>query len=121
MSFTATTPHIVGTAITNAVWGIESVAFAGFCESITLKRDGEESLIFDGNGFTIGLILYDDKDECTVNMRMQTTDTPPDRGDVISVASIVGFIVKTREFMYNWRDQAKWSFTATSYVNVQTS
>ena len=121
MTFTPAVPQLIGTAIANAVWGISSVAYAGFCESITLKRDGEESEIYDGNGFVIGLILYNDKDECTVNLRLQTSDTPPARGTVVSVGGVTGFIVKTIEHMYNWKDQAKWSFTANKYVNLQTS
>jgi hypothetical protein len=118
---TPATPQIIGTGITNAVWGISSVAYTGFCVSISLKRDGEESKIFDGNGFTLGLILYDDKDECTVDMILQTTDTVPTRGTVVTVASQVGFIVKSIERMWNQRDQAKWRFTADHYLNVVTS
>ena len=114
----AAVPQLIGTGITNAVWGISSVAYAGFCESITLERDGEESLIFDGNGFTIGVILFDDRDTGTVEMRLQTTDTVPTRGTVVTVASIVSFIVMTNRKVWNWRDQAKWSFTVKNFVNL---
>jgi hypothetical protein len=117
----ASNAQLIGTGITNAVWGITSVAYAGFCTNITLKRDGEESKIFDGNGFTIGLILYDDKDETTVSLVMQTTDTPPTRGTVVTVASQVGFICQTTEHMWDWKDQAKWKFTATRFVNLVTA
>ena len=115
---TPATAQLLGTGITNAVWAISSVAYTGFCESITIERDGEESLIYDGNGFTIGVILFDDRDTGTVEMRMQTTDTIPTRGTVVTVASIATFIVMSARRVWNWRDQAKWSFTAKSFVNV---
>ena len=117
----ASNPQLIGTGIANAVWGISSVAYAGFCTAINLKRDGEEAKIFDGNGFTIGLILYDDKDEGTVEMVMQTTDTPPARGTVVTVASTTTFIVQTIEKMWSWRDVAKWKFTASNFVNLVIS
>jgi hypothetical protein len=117
----AQTPQILGTGIANAVWGISSVAYTGFCKSITITRNGEESKIFDGNGFTIGIILFDDKDEGTVEMVLQTTDEIPTRGTVVTVAGIVSFIVLTHEKMWNWRDQAQWKFTVVNFVNLVTS
>jgi hypothetical protein len=116
----ASNPQLIGTGITNAVWGISSVAYAGFCSGITLKRDGEEAKIFDGNGFTIGLILYDDRDEATVELEMQTTDTEPTRGTLVTVAAQVGFICQTIGKKYEWRGMATWNFTATRFVNLVT-
>jgi hypothetical protein len=114
----AQTPQIIGTGITNAVWGISSVAYAGFCTSIDLERDGEVSKIYDGNGFTIGLILFDDSDKGTVQMVLQSTDAIPARGTVVTVAAVVSFIVLTNKRMYSWRDQAKWQFTVENFVNL---
>jgi hypothetical protein len=114
----AQTPLLIGTGIANVTWGIAGVAFAGICTTLSVKRDGEQSVIYDGNGFTIGQILFDDNDEATVEMILQTSDTPPARGDAVSIITVAGFIVQNIEKTYSWKDTAKWRFTAKRFVNL---
>ena len=117
----AQTPQLIGTGIANVTWGISGVAYTGICTAISVTRGGEQTVIFDGNGFTIGQILFDDNDEATVEMVLQTTDSIPTRGTVVSIAAQAGFIIQTIEKMYSWRDMAKWKFTAKRFVNLVTS
>jgi hypothetical protein len=117
----AQTPLLIGTGIAAVTWGIAGVAYTGLCTSITIKRDGESSVVYDGNGFTIGQILFDDNDEATIEMILQSSDTIPTRGEILTIAAVSGFIVQNVERMYSWRDQAKWRFTAKRFVNVVTS
>ena len=51
-------------------------------------------------------------------MIMQTSDSIPTRGTVVTVASVVTFIVMSTKKMWNWRDQAKWSFKVNNFVNL---
>jgi hypothetical protein len=118
---TPATPQLIGTGIANVTWGISGVAYTGICTSISVKRDGEQTVIYDGNGFTIGQILFDDHDEATIEMVLQTTDTIPTRGALVTIAGQTGHIIQNIEKMYSWKDMAKWRFTSKRFVNLATS
>jgi hypothetical protein len=117
----AQTAQLLGTGIANVTWGIAGVAYTGICTRMSIERNGEEVFIYDGNGFTIGDILFDDKDEGSAEMIMQTTDTIPTRGTIVTFAGVATFIVKTIKKEWEWRNTAKWSFTCSNYVNLVTS
>jgi hypothetical protein len=117
----AQTPLLIGTGIAAVVFGISSVGYAGLCTQITLTHDGEVSVIYDGNGFTIGRIFFDDKDEVDVQMILQSSDTVPTRGTILTVAGVDGFQVDSNQRIWSQREQAKWSFKATRNVNLVTS
>jgi hypothetical protein len=54
-------------------------------------------------------------------MVLQTTDTIPTRGALVTIAGQTGHIIQNIEKMYSWKDMAKWRFTSKRFVNLATS
>jgi hypothetical protein len=102
---------------TQALWGVGSI-YTGIVVSARIKRTGEEDYIYDGNGFTITDILFDDRDEGEVNVICQSDTTIPARGAVITVNSVATFIVHATELMWEQRGWKKLKIAAKNFVNL---
>lgn len=116
------TPVIVGQS---AYWGIPSGSYgAGVVTRITRDLDGEVAFLYDGNGFTISEILFDDKETFTVELTMDSTNftlsAMPARGAVVTIVSVATCIVQKRGVTYAQKEWQAGTFTAMSFVNLAT-
>ncbi len=86
-------PKLVGTitGLTKASWGTgQAGANAdahGLIYKCTLRRAGEDDKVFDGNGFTIGQIFFDDFDELEFDILAKDTAPLPDRGGILELVA----------------------------------
>jgi hypothetical protein len=118
-----TSPTIKGQS---AYWGIPSGSYgAGVVTRITRDLDGEVAFLYDGNGYTISEILYDDKETFTVEMTMDavnfTLTALPVRGTVVTIVSVATCIVQKRGITYAQKEWQAANFTAMSFVNLTPS
>jgi hypothetical protein len=118
---TPITPTIKGQS---AYWGIPAGSYgAGIVTRITRDLDGEVAFLYDGNGYTISEILFDDKETFTVEMAMDATNftlaSLPTRGTVVTIVSVASCIVQKRGLAYEQKGWQTANFTAMSFVNLQ--
>jgi len=120
---TPVTPTIQGQS---AYWGIPSGTYgAGVVTKITRDLDGETAFLYDGNGYTITEILYDDKESFTVELVMDATNFPisalPARGTVITIDGVATCIAQKRGITYEQKGWRTANITAMSFVNLTVS
>jgi YD repeat-containing protein len=120
---TPVTPAIIGQA---AYWGIPSGTYgAGVVTRVTRDLDGETAFLYDGNGYTISEILYDDKETFTVELVMDaanfTMASLPARGTVITIDGVASCIAQKRGITYEQKGWRTANITAMSFVNVALS
>jgi len=82
------------------------------------KLDGDMLEIKDNNGFVVAVIFYNDKNELSFEMIVQTTAPTLKRGDVITIAGVATAIVKDTELKYTQDNVQKFAVNATSYAGL---
>jgi len=86
-------PKLVGsvTGLTVASWGTAQAGATadahGYIYKCLLRRAGEDDKVFDGNGFTIGQIFFDDADEVEFEILAKDTAALPVRGGVLELVA----------------------------------
>ena len=118
-----TTPNIQGQS---AYWGIPSGTYgAGVVTRITRDLDGETAFLYDGNGYTISEILYDDRETFTVELVMDSVSFPfsalPVRGTVITIDGVATCIAQKRGITYEQKGWRTAHITAVSFANLTPS
>lgn len=112
------TPVIRGRA---AVWGVVTDAgdtfVAGIIQSQNRDITGEEDYIFDNDGFTITEIFFDDRDECSIDILVETGTTPPARGDDITLAGLA-CIVQKSSLKWQKKQWAMLTVAAKKFANL---
>ena len=120
---TPATPTIQGQA---AYWGIPSGTYgSGVVTRVTRDLDGETAFLYDGNGYTISEILYDDKETFTVELVMDATNFTlaalPARGTVITIDGVATCIAQKRGITYEQKGWRTANITAVSFANLTPS
>ena len=115
-----TSPTIKGQS---AYWGIASGSYgAGIVTRITRDLDGEVAFLYDGGGYTISEILFDDKETFTVELAMDavnfTLTAMPKRADVVTILTVATCIVQKRGITYAIKEWQMCNFTAMNFVNL---
>ncbi|HUB68011.1 MAG TPA: hypothetical protein VL981_11055 [Candidatus Methylacidiphilales bacterium] len=118
-----TSPTIQGQP---AYWGIPSGTYgAGVVTRVIRNLDGETAFLYDGNGYTITEILYDDKETFTVELVMDSVNFPfsalPTRGTVITIDGVATCIAQKRGITYEQKGWRTANITAMSFVNLTPS
>ena len=104
-----------------AIWSIVTVAgdtyVAGIIQRQTHEKTGEQDYIYDNEGFTITDIFFDDRDECEIDILVESDTSVPDRGDDIQ---IVGLACIVRNVQIKWEKKA-WKMltvSAAKFINL---
>ncbi|MFA5058265.1 MAG: hypothetical protein WC485_09145 [Opitutaceae bacterium] len=104
-----------------AVWGIETEAgdtwAAGIITGQGHEKAGAEDFLFDGNGFTISQIFFDEQDVCDIDVICEAASAVPDRGDDIQIA---GFdcIVQGASTKWEQKGWKKLNIKAKKFANL---
>ena len=116
----APTPVIKGQS---AYWGIPSGTYgAGVVTRITRESDSETAFLYDGNGFTVAEILFDQKEAFTIELVMDATNFTaaalPAPGDTITIDSVATCIAQKRGITYEQKNWRSANISAMSFVNL---
>lgn len=109
-----------GTDISTAVWGIESdyrALQSGLVRSVTRKKSGERDVIYDYEGFTIGQVFFDEKEEVSLEIICKSATAVPANGDTLTIGS-TSFLVQDTEVMWEQRGWKKLKTNATYFPNL---
>ena len=114
-------PELVGvvTGLTKASWGTSGGATStlGYVYGCTHKMDGEKDAVYDGNGFTVGQIFFDDQDVLSIEILALDAATQPSRGDSLTVDSIIG-VVQDSEVKWAHKGWKMFTVNATKFANM---
>lgn len=91
---------------------------SGIIQSGDLTLDGDMLEVQDENGFVVAVIYYNDKKEITFEMVVKTAAPELERGDELTVAGVIGALVKSTKLMWKNNDVRKYSVTATYYSGL---
>lgn len=114
-------PVLVGTiaGLTKASWGTGGAGASdlGYIYKATHRKAGAEDKVYDGNGFTIGQIFFDDTDELELEILAKDSAALPARGDAMTVNSVAGVV---QESSLEWGHK-QWKMIkckAVKFVNM---
>jgi hypothetical protein len=114
-------PVLVGTitGLTKASWGTGGAGSStlGYIYKATHRKAGEQDKVYDGNGFTIGQIFFDDTDELELEILALDAAALPARGAALTVNSVAGVV---QESSLEWGHKA-WKMIrvkAMKFVNM---
>jgi len=121
--------ELVGTitGLTKASWGTAGVGTSalGVIYKTTLKKAGEDDKVFDGSGFTLGQVFFDDQDEITLEILALDTAALPARGDVLALTSPVESdlsawkgVVQDAEKTWGYKEWKMIKASVTKFVNM---
>ncbi len=99
-------------------WGAGAAAGLGIVQSASTELGGEEVELLDEDGEVFCVIFFNDKDECEFEALMQSSVTPPERGDSINIGGVVGAFVKRVKLIWANKEAQKISIQATKYRNL---
>ncbi len=103
------------------MWGSGGVYASGIITRGNAKTTGEKFLVKDNNGFTVSAIYFDDRNECSFEMIVQTSAPALARGDFITVGGIADCIVEDTDKMWEQNGVMKFSVTAVKYSQISGS
>jgi hypothetical protein len=102
-----------------AIWGIESVEgdtyAAGLIMSQTVANESEKAFVKDYEGHTVGQIIFDDKNNCEVEVDCESGASLPAIGDDVVIG---GFDCIVQDSTFKWQNDAikRFSLKATKYA-----
>lgn len=100
------------------IWGSGAVYATGIITRGNAKTTGEKFLVKDNNGFTVTAIYFDDRNECSFEMIVQTAAADLERGDFITVGGITSCIVEECEKIWEQGGVMKFAVTAVKYSQI---
>lgn len=111
---------VKGTAGANIDWGTDTVAYTGIgiIISATQKLTGKTLELADRQGNTNIVIFFDDKKEYSIDVIVDTSITPPVRGDAVTIAGRSGILVHDVEKKWENEKECMLTITGTFYAQL---
>jgi hypothetical protein len=106
---------------TTVIWGTGGVTVTTVTGYLTSVRDGltgEMVEVADNNGFTVAVVLFNHKDECELQLIVQTSFPTLTRGTVITVGSLTNVVVTDVEKMWEQKGVAKYTVKGTAWSGM---
>lgn len=72
----------------------------------------------DNDGFTVTVIYFDDRGECSFEMIVQSSAPSLSRGDAITVAGLTNCLVEDTEEIWAEQNVRKFAVTACKYAKI---
>lgn len=114
-------PLLIGTitGLTVASWGTSGAGTStlGYIYKARHIKNGADDKVYDGNGFTIGQIFFDDTDQLELEILALDAAALPDRGDALTVDSVVG-VVQEADLEWGHKQMKMIKVKATKFVNM---
>jgi len=106
---------------TTVIWGTGGVTVTtvtGYLVSVRDGLTGEMVEVADNNGFTVAVVLFNAKDECELQLIVQTSFPSLTRGTVITVGSLTNVVVLEVEKMWEQKGVAKYTVKGTAWSGM---
>ena len=104
-----------------AIWGLKpengDTFAAGIIVNQTKDLNGDVDFVFDGEGFVIAEVLFNDKKECDINIICETGTAEPERGDDAQIAG-VDCIIQSAQLKWDQKGWKMLGVKATQFVNL---
>jgi len=114
-------PLLVGTitGLTTASWGTAGAGTSelGYIYKATHRKAGADDKVYDGNGFTIGQIFFDDTDELELEILALDAAALPARGAALTVAGLAG-VVQESSYEWGYKQWKMLKVKAIKFVNL---
>jgi len=106
-----------------AVWGTEEITAQsnyGIVTSASRKKTSEKETVPDGNGYTVGLVFFDQKSEVSLDIICKSSMTEPSVGDTITfqTSPAVSGIVMDADLKWDNKSTKKMTVTATQFTDT---
>ncbi|HTJ78537.1 MAG TPA: hypothetical protein VL357_06035 [Rariglobus sp.] len=93
----------------------------GIVTSGNNKLDGEKLEVADENGYTVAVIYFNEKNQCSFEMIVKTAAPALARGDEITLCGVAACLVDDTELMFANKDVQKFRVNATKYAAIAGS
>ena len=104
------------------LWGTNSgTTLAGLIVSVKNQLTGEMVEVPDNNGFTVAVVYFNDKNECEVEMIIQTAAPTLARGDYVTIMGIANCQVQDITLSWEQKGVRKYNVKACKYVGIPAS
>ncbi len=107
----------------SVLWGVRGKVgstVTGILQSVRDQLTGEMVEIPDDVGFTVAVVLFNDKHECEATVLVQTAFPVFARGDVVSIAGNTAVIVTDMEKNWENKGVAKYTIKGTQWSGIPT-
>lgn len=103
-----------------AVWGTTDagVTAQGIVHSVSKKGASEKDYIHDENGYTVGMIIFDQRKEYTVEILCKDSMSEPASGDAMTIGGDSNVLVMDPEIKWTHKGWKMLSLTATRFTDV---
>ncbi len=106
-----------------AVWGTSEItaqANFGIVTAASRKKTSEKEYVQDEQGYTVGMVLFDEKSELLLDIVCKSGMTEPSVGDSITFQSspAVTGIVMDAELKWDNKSTKKLTVTATKFTDT---
>jgi len=103
------------------LWGTASgTTLAGIIVRVRNQLTGEMVEVPDENGFAVAVIFFNDKNECEVEMIIQTSAPSIPRGTVCTIMGIENCISNDYEQVWEQKGVRKYTLKATAYAGISS-
>ncbi len=117
--FTAPSPVIKGD--NTVLWGTGGTYSTAIVVSARDHLTGEIVEVSDNNGFASSVVLFNDKNECEVQIIVQTAAPSIARGDAVTVCGHAGCVATDTELMWEQKGVRKYTLRATKFAGFAAS
>lgn len=105
-----------------AVWGTSDASVTatnqGIVHSVSRKNAAEKDYILDENGYTVGVVFFDQKNEYTVEILCKDSMTNPTVGGVMTIGGDANMLVMDFDLKWSHKGFKMLSVNLTRYTDV---